>query len=67
MIRESLSFGGQAGMQLEQRHRDFLAECNAFNIEGRYLELFLPLPSYSEANTYIDDIKELMKCLNQMF
>ncbi|WP_027389565.1 HEPN domain-containing protein [Chrysiogenes arsenatis] len=67
MIHNLLRLADKAGILLKDKDRDLLAECNAFNIEGRYPELFLPLPSRSEADRYIADIKELIECLNQMF
>lgn len=52
---------------LNSEQRNLLAECNAFNIEGRYPELYLPLPTEQEAEEYMARIGELLKCLNQMF
>jgi len=56
-----------AGLILTPEQRDLLAEVNSFNIEGRYPELFLPLPSASEAEAYLTRIGELLECLNDRF
>jgi len=57
----------RANLSLEAEQRNLLAEVNSFNIEGRYPELFLPLPSQLEADNYIDKIGEMVKCLNLLF
>ena len=57
----------RANLSLEPEQRNLLAEVNSFNIEGRYPELFLPLPSQQEADNYIDKIGEMVKCLNRLF
>jgi HEPN domain-containing protein len=56
-----------AGLPLSPEQRDLLAEVNSFNIEGRYPELFLPLPSASEAEGYLVRIGELLECLRAQF
>ena len=52
---------------LTLKRRNLLAEVNSFNIEGCYPELFLPLPSQSEADVYIKEIGDMLKCLNNLF
>ena len=62
--------GGTAkkpNISLTPEQRNLLAEVNSFNIEGRYPELFLPLPSRQEADNYIHKIGEMVQCLNRMF
>jgi HEPN domain-containing protein len=56
-----------ASLPLSPEQRDLLAEVNSFNIEGRYPELFLPLPSASEAEGYLMRIGELLECLRAQF
>jgi hypothetical protein len=60
-----LAEGANLSLQMEQR--DLLADVNSFNIEGRYPELFLPLPSASEAEAYLVRIGELLECLKDRF
>lgn len=57
----------RASLSLDLKQQDLLAEVNSFNIEGRYPELLLPLPSRSEADNYIEKIGELLACLNNLF
>ena len=67
MTHNLLRLADELDLYLEDDHRTLLAECNAFNIEGRYPELYLPNPSREEAEQYLARIGELLKCLNQMF
>ena len=39
-----------SGIAFRQKDSDFLAEMNPFNIEGRYPEMWGPIPSREEAN-----------------
>ena len=57
----------RASLSLDLKQQDLLAEVNSFNIEGRYPELLLPLPSRSETDNYIEKIGELLACLNNLF
>ena len=66
-IHNLLRLAERTGLPLEQGQLDLLAEVNSFNIEGRYPELFLPLPSQHEAEKYLKDIGELLECLNLLF
>ena len=52
---------------LSPRHLELLAEVNSFNIEGRYPELLLPLPTPTEAQDSMSRIEELLKCLKSLF
>ena len=53
----------KAGIKLEQRQLELLAEVNEFSIEGRYPELHLPLPAFEEVKDYLFRIKELLEWL----
>ena len=66
-IHNLVRLADKAGLSLDSDQRNLLAEVNSFNIEGRYPELFLPLPSRHEADNYIEKIGELLECLNKMF
>ena len=66
MTHNLLRLVDETDLSLENGHRALLAECNAFNIEGRYPELNLPNPSRDESEQYLLKIGELLKCLNQM-
>jgi hypothetical protein len=37
------------------------------NIEGRYPEMLLPLPSREEAASYLERINEVLLCLQNRF
>lgn len=39
-----------SGIAIRQKDSDFLAEMNPFNIEGRYPEMWGPVPSQEEAD-----------------
>ncbi|WP_429884809.1 HEPN domain-containing protein [Geoalkalibacter halelectricus] len=54
-----------AGLSLSDERRELLAEVNSFNIEGRYPELFFPLPSRHEVESYLKRIEDLLTCLHQ--
>ena len=42
-----------SGIAFKQEDLDFLAEMNPFNIEGRYPEMWGPVPSREEADTLL--------------
>jgi HEPN domain-containing protein len=42
-----------SGIAFKQEDSDFLAEMNPFNIEGRYPEMWGPVPSREEADTLL--------------
>jgi HEPN domain-containing protein len=52
-----------AKLLLEQSQFDLLAEMNAFNIEGRYPDLQLPMPSLEEAQDYLKRAGEVYQWL----
>ena len=52
---------------LNPQYLELLAEVNSFNIEGRYPELLLPLPTPTEARDYVSRIEELLQCLKSLF
>jgi HEPN domain-containing protein len=56
-----------AGLILSESQTDLLADVNEFNIEGRYPEMLVPLPTHAEAGDYITRIAEVLKCLNSQF
>lgn len=66
-IHNLLRLMDKTSLSLNLKQRNLLAEVNSFNIEGRYPELFLPLPSQSEADVYIKEIGDMLKCLNNLF
>lgn len=53
----------KAGLQLAEEQENLLAEANEFNIEGRYPELLLPLPTVEEANKFIVRAEEVFEWL----
>jgi HEPN domain-containing protein len=52
-----------AGVALSDAKRDFLAEMNSFNIEGRYPESSIQPPSCEMANQYIVKTGEIRSWL----
>ncbi len=66
-IHNLVRLAAAANLSLKPEQRDLLAEVNSFNIEGRYPELFLPLPSASESAAYLVRIGELLECLKDRF
>ena len=66
-IHNLLRLTEKTSLSFDLGQRNLLAEVNSFNIEGRYPELFLPLPSRSEADDYLNKIGEMLTCLNNLF
>ena len=66
-IHNLLRLAEKTGLSLKPSQIDLFTEVNSFNIEGRYPELFLPLPSQYEAEEFLQKIGELMECLNKLF
>ncbi|MEA3466479.1 MAG: HEPN domain-containing protein [Thermodesulfobacteriota bacterium] len=66
-IHNLLRLAKKASLSFDLQHRNLLAEVNSFNIEGRYPELFVPLPTQSEADDYLERIGEMLTCLNNLF
>jgi hypothetical protein len=54
-------------LKLTESQIDLLAEVNEFNIEGRYPEMLLPPPSRMDADTYMAQIEEVLRWLNNQF
>ena len=52
-----------AGLQLSENQIDVLAEFNVFNIEGRYPDALVLMPSKPEARTYMSRARELLEWL----
>ncbi len=66
-IHNLLRLAEKASLSFDLQQRNLLAEVNSFNIEGRYPELFLPLPTRTEADDYLEKIGEMLTCLNNLF
>ena len=56
-----------AALKLSEEQIDLLADVNEFNIEGRYPEMLLPLPTRVEADDYMARVAEVLQCLNRLF
>jgi HEPN domain-containing protein len=56
-----------AGLPLDEKNRDILAEVNEFNIEGRYSDLLMPPPSLAEAKQYLERAKGTFEWLTRLF
>lgn len=54
-----------ADLELLSGMLDTLADLNLFNIEGRYPDLYLPLPSAIEAEAYRKQAEELFQWLTE--
>jgi len=67
MIHNLVRLAEVACLGVTDEQRDLMAEVNEFNIEGRYPEILMPLPSPEEAAQYRARIEELLKCLNSLF
>jgi len=52
-----------ANLELNTQQVDTLAEMNAFNLEGRYPDALLPLPSREEVFAYLDRAEEIFRWL----
>ncbi len=52
-----------SGITFPQDYADFLAEMNPFNIEGRYPEIWGPVPPRQEANTLAQKTGEVFEWL----
>lgn len=56
-----------SGITFQQEYADFLAEMNPFSIEGRYPEMWGPIPSREEADTLVQKTGEIFGWLkNQL-
>ena len=52
-----------AGIVLSEEHTGFLAEMNAFNLEGRYPSPSTPQITAVSLNGYMKTMSEIRKCL----
>lgn len=52
-----------AGINLQEDYKNILADLNVFNIEGRYPDSALPLPSQQEVKCYISKTREIFEWL----
>lgn len=66
-IHNLVRLAERAGLDLAENSIDLLAEVNEFNIEGRYPEMLLPLPTRAEAEVYMKRIAEVLQCLRNLF
>ena len=55
----------KAGLVLAEEQQNLLAEANEFNIEGRYPELLLPIPTQEEVNNFMARAEEIFKWLTR--
>jgi len=55
-----------SGLRLSDNQLDTLADINAFNIEGRYPDVFAPLPSYTEAREYLHRAEKVYQWLTKL-
>lgn len=53
----------KAGLGLTEEQQNLLAEANEFNIEGRYPELLLPVPTQEEIKNFMVRAEETFKWL----
>ncbi len=66
-IHDLLRLADLAGITLDQDQIDFLADINIFNLEGRYPEYLVPIPSLSKAEALLSQTKEAYRWLiNQL-
>ena len=56
----------RAGLKLTQEQKKILSEANEFNIEGRYPELLIPVPTMEEANSFMVRAEEVFKWLTKL-
>ncbi|MBI5038820.1 MAG: HEPN domain-containing protein [Nitrospirae bacterium] len=62
-IHNLVRLAEKAGLGLTQEQQNLLAEANEFNIEGRYPELLLPVPTQEEVNNFMVRAEEIFKWL----
>lgn len=55
----------KARLRLTEEQQNLLAEANEFNIEGRYPELLLPVPTQDEVNNFMVRSEEIFKWLTK--
>ena len=54
-----------AGLELTNQQTSGLAIINSFNLEGRYPETELPVPSKKQAAAYLEGVEEIFRWLAQ--
>lgn len=52
-----------AGLEMSSGYLDILADMSAFNLEGRYPDIDLPLPTKDEAQAYLARSEEVFQWL----
>src|SRR3972149_9652954 len=62
-IHNLVRLAEKAGLRLTQEQQNLLAEANEFNIDGRYPELLLPVPTQEEVNNFMVRAVEIFKWL----
>jgi len=65
-IHNLIRLAEKAGLQTAEEQENLLAEANEFNIEGRYPELLLPIPTMEEANNFMVRAEEVFKWLTKL-
>jgi hypothetical protein len=66
-IHNLVRLAEKADLRLTQEQQNLLAEANEFNIEGRYPELLLPLPTLEEVSDFMVRAEEVFKWLTKQF
>lgn len=56
-----------AALEMDSELLDILADMNAFNIEGRYPQTYLPSPTVAEARAYLSRSEEAFQWLSNQF
>lgn len=52
-----------SGIDIGHEHIDLLSEFNPFNLEGRYPEMWTPVPSRNEADNLVQKAENLLRWL----
>jgi HEPN domain-containing protein len=65
-IHNLIRLAEKAGLQPAEEQEKLLAEANEFNIEGRYPELLLPIPTMEEAKNFMVRAEEVFKWLTKL-
>ena len=67
LIHNLVRLADKAGLKFDEAQIDLLAEVSEFNIEGRYPEMLLPLPSELGVEGYMSRIAKVLRCLKVQF
>ncbi len=62
-VRAGLGWQGKHSLLVSKKNGTFLAEMNLLNIEGRYPEMWGPLPSSEEVDMLLKETGEMLKWL----